>query len=316
MPVSMPTDLHAAYWADGFQLQNRSLFFTLFADPGAKPDDKNDGNNLLKFYEVGLAKAPSTQLNHHHLSWLRARAANCGGVLLRADLMARLLVNVSGGVMENAAIALDRCGLPIIPGSAVKGCGRRMAVQMLKELSEEQRPQHLLLTLLAFGWVEADWKSDSDFAQAVGSKAEWVKLKATVQSLLADHFQSLGIKLPVQFMGSVAFLAAVPDPGGKVFGALELDVLTCHHPEYYEGNRPGAPDTEDPNPVYFPAISPGHRFVFPLLPLRVDAKPKVLPFAEQMLRQGLAIFGLGAKTSAGYGWFTPLDESQTTPSQP
>ena len=38
-----------------------------------------------------------------------------------ATLGGRLLVNLAGGVVENAGISLDRCfGMPLIPGSAVK----------------------------------------------------------------------------------------------------------------------------------------------------------------------------------------------------
>ena len=43
--------------------------------------------------------------------------------------MSRLMVDLAGGVMENANLNLDRYGLPRIPGSAIKGLARRMALQ-------------------------------------------------------------------------------------------------------------------------------------------------------------------------------------------
>ena len=36
-------------------------------------------------------------------------------------------------------------------------------------------------------------------------------------------------------------------------GKLELDVVTCHHGDYYGGILDVAKDTEDPVPVVFPA---------------------------------------------------------------
>jgi CRISPR/Cas system CMR subunit Cmr6 (Cas7 group RAMP superfamily) len=45
------------------------------------------------------------------------------------ELGGRLLINMGGGVQENAGMALDRCfGLPFIPGSAVKGVTRHTAL--------------------------------------------------------------------------------------------------------------------------------------------------------------------------------------------
>jgi len=116
--------------------------------------------------------------------------------------------------------------------------------------------------------------------------------------------------------GSVCFLPAFPE---KDTG-IEVDVLTPHHPKYYsqEKDRAGrlvkpiATDDEDPNPVLFPTIAPGSIFRFPLVPLHQEALascPRVFPstdpltLAKTWLGQGLEIFGLGAKTNAGYGWF-------------
>ncbi len=125
------------------------------------------------------------------------------------------------------------------------------------------------------------------------------------------------------YAGSISFLAAYPiDIGkqGKVnglplevpeLGKLELDVVTCHHREYYSGNPEyaHAPDTEEPNPVVFPAVAPGHVFAFGLIPLR-GADSKLIEWARTWLKVGLETFGLGAKTAAGYGWFDCSDEVQ------
>ena len=116
--------------------------------------------------------------------------------------------------------------------------------------------------------------------------------------------------------GNVCFLPAYPE---KDHG-IEIDVLTPHHPKYYsqEKDRAGklvkpiATDDEDPNPVLFPTIAPGSIFRFPLAPIhqgawascpRVFASSDPLAQVKSWLAQGLELFGLGAKTNAGYGWF-------------
>ncbi len=116
------------------------------------------------------------------------------------------------------------------------------------------------------------------------------------------------------FAGCVSFLPAYPMDLGKTgkveglplevseLGKLELDVLTCHHRDYYAGNLPVATDTEEPVPIVFPAVAAGHVFVFALAPLR-GAAQTLIAQTRAWLACGLATSGLGAKSNAGYGWF-------------
>lgn len=113
------------------------------------------------------------------------------------------------------------------------------------------------------------------------------------------------------FAGAVAFLPAFPVGNA----ALELDVVTCHHPEYYAGRRPKALDDEQPIPNPFPVVKPDVEFRFVLAPVglaRVKAMMTALgmpsPFdplakAKEWLIAGLTERGVGAKTAAGYGSF-------------
>jgi hypothetical protein len=120
--------------------------------------------------------------------------------------------------------------------------------------------------------------------------------------------------------GNVSFLPAYPVdlPAGTdingtktpTLGKLELDVVTCHHRDYYDGKRPTATDTEAPVPVVFPAVAPGHVFTFAMRKLRT-ASDEDLQRARTWLQTGLQAFGLGAKTSAGYGWFNTSEKVQT-----
>ena len=323
---------------------SRSLFLSRYADPNAK-DGKDTAPRKDWFNALIRRKAQSPSRG----PWLPSAAS-----LLYGRLTTRLLVGMANGVMENAGLTLDRFGLPLIPGSAVKGCARRAAIAALREWGETgvkpagaenlftplcapfESPACLLVRIaLVFGWVEQDWstltdKSDrlkSDFAWGCGSDFEAVRKLAAKQ--LADHLtvrinsqheNTPWLSLP-NFAGTVAFLAAQPnkDPG------LVLDVVTCHHGDYYSEKEepkgrlkmPVALDTEEPVPVLFPAIreqTGTDHFTFPILPLR-RADASLVNFARQALALGLDAFGIGAKTNAGYGCFDVSEAFGTLVSQ-
>ncbi len=294
------------------------------------------------------------------------------------------MVNMAGGVMENAGLCLDRFGLPYIPGSAVKGCARRAALAALHEWCETglkpgaaeadkdnlfqtacepfTTTAHMLAAIArVFGWGEQDWKTRAEVLKGVTPKRDendgqfqqrcqklWEERCSDLAWACGDHWEATraetlallgsapaneqGARAPRRkdFAGSVSFLPAHLIDLGKTgpvdglpvpvpeLGKLELDVVTCHHPDYYgektdaEGSlkMPVARDVEDPNPVVFPAVAPGHVFTFALIPLRsADAKlVELLEYARAWLTTGLGSIGLGAKTNAGYGWFQDVTD--------
>jgi len=300
MPIAIPYDTAEAIGSTAAKCESRSLFASRFADPTSEKDDRKG------WFQSLIAKKSVA-----HQPWNPPTAK-----LLRAQLKARLMVNMAGGVMENAGLQLDRCGLPIIPGSAVKGCARRAALAALREWCETgakpegddnlfskvcdgfKTPAEMLsVAARTFGWVELDWSEDKNMNGTWQSDFAW----ACEQDL--ETFQELATQLcsQKQFAGSIAFLDARPnrDPG------IVLDVLTPHHKDYYEGKLKTATDTEEPVPVFFPAVkeqAENDHFTFPLIPLR-RADTVHLTIAQESLRVGLEAFGIGAKTNAGYGWF-------------
>jgi len=318
MPIHAPPETLTALGGGLLpQCHSRSLFQERFADPQAT--DKTHPTRK-EWFNAFITKHASDQIPM--LDWLPESTEN-----LHARLMSRLMVNLAGGVMENANVSLDRYGLPLIPGTAIKGCARRMALQALHDwmgapaspgpYAEDDptipcrtghTPAEMLATIARiFGWTPDDWRTGkkkdlylSDFDWAVqGDEAVMKEARA----LLPIH---------PTFAGTIAFLSASPNHDPK----LELDVVTPHHCAYYESADPHkiATDTEDPVPVYFPAVarqSEGDYFTFPLIPLRLAADGD-LYHSKNWLAHGLETFGLGAKTNAGYGWF---EMRQTNPGE-
>lgn len=320
MPAPCLESTRAALGANFERCESRSLWFDRFADPQASDVGKqqyfNDG--MRRSIESGLGKSRSAYLNR----------VSSPSSRFQARLESRMMVNMAGGVMENANLCLDRfSGLPYIPGSAVKGCARRMALQQLRDSVEAKPDAHndhaskLADIALIFGWGDGDWQVGKDKKGNPASDFFWATMEQNeiLVSGIRLLAQGLNVSIPEaqqnhpwksfpSFGGSVTFHAAWPSgaPQGSRFGALELDVLTSHHHEYYQGKRQTATDDENPIPIVFPAVKAGHVFTFALTPLR-GAPEKRVELACSYLKEGLSIFGIGAKTNAGYGWFTILD---------
>lgn len=190
-------------------------------------------------------------------------------------LQSRMMVNMTGGILENAGLCLHRhFGIPLIPGSALKGIARHAAWCEWSAAENAEAKETIALEIASvFGYPIGERRLD-DFLKAHG---------------VHDH------------AGCVAFLPASPVME-KSQGFLEMDVLTCHHPDYYSGKKEEATDDESPNPQFFPAVQAGILFRFLLRPLR-GATEAHLDRAHAWLTQALTEHGVGAKTAAGYGWF-------------
>lgn len=215
------------------------------------------------------------------------------------ELGGRLLINMAGGVQENAGIALDRCfGLPLIPGSAAKGVSRHAALWEIRSAESLVEKKRLLrLALLVFGFGVDDVKSKHEKTNWAWSVEDQPKI---LSALLAD--------LPSQtdFKGQVSFLPASPADEKNM--RIVAEGLTPHTDQRTGG------ESDRLNPLTFPAVERGSQFAFSLVLNRKldrqipDTIREILDQAESWLKQAVTGTGIGAKTSAGYGWFT-IDET-------
>jgi CRISPR type III-B/RAMP module RAMP protein Cmr6 len=209
-------------------------------------------------------------------------------VTFEATLGARMMINMTGGVVENAGIALDRCfGMPLIPGSAVKGITRVQALWEVREAKGDEKRKLLRLAMIVFGYGAHDLRGDFGWA---GGEQE-------AQSV-ADELGSQ------DFKGCACFLPAYPTTPAK----LVVDMVNPHYPNYYGGKQPRAEDNENPIPNYFPAVEAGSSFGFAVVLNRLPSLPDLtsdtlLNQVKTWLERAVTRKGVGAKTAAGYGWF-------------
>lgn len=96
--------------------------------------------------------------------------------------------------------------------------------------------------------------------------------------------------------GKVTFFDALPIMNeDKDF--LVLDIMNVHYPDYYQkGKTPG--DWMNPNPIYFLVVE-GLKYRF----IVASKDSKLTEEALTLLKNSLKETGIGAKTSAGYGYF-------------
>lgn len=198
--------------------------------------------------------------------------------VLFGALEGRLIVNLSDSLIQNAGICLDRnTGIPYLPGSAVKGVCRHVALAALREgrwtIDE---------FMTVFGSSEVDFREKGELA-AFASQVK--KEKQTCR-------------------GRVDFLSANPvtEP------TIEVDISTVHHAEYYGSGVEADLAKEGPKPNSFPVVATGVRYAFCLTSSDSRVTPELFAKAQQTLREAMTVHGFGAKTGAGYGWFRDVTE--------
>ncbi len=100
--------------------------------------------------------------------------------------------------------------------------------------------------------------------------------------------------------GKIIFFDAYPVDEIK----LKLDIMNPHYPDYYGKNQPPA-DWQNPVPIKFLTLE-NTRFSFYIAAKK--GNKDLLDKAIEFLKDALKNYGIGAKTSLGYGIFNILDE--------
>lgn len=214
----------------------------------ASADDKGDGKRQLLDQAIRAA-AEAAPL--YKLAFERWKAATSGDGSASADLrvLGRLVVGLGGeNVLETGITLHHTYGMPIIPGSALKG--------------------------LAAHYCNREWGLQEPDLLEGGS-----------------HYRT--IFGTTDDSGHVVFHDSWICPGSK---GLVHDVMTPHHGNYYAGKPDAAPtDFDDPNPVTFLSVAGKFR-------VSVSSENKDwVDFTLKLLKAALKDWGVGGKTSSGYG---------------
>lgn len=216
-------------------------------------------------------------------------------------LVSRLLVGHGNASATDVGLTLHRAwGVPVVPGSALKGLLAHYieAVYGPEDPSLEPEAQPAGLERERTRYRGPIWdgprvvRGPGDFHRGLFGAPE-------VRTIAEGQDPEPGSA------GEVTFHDALYVPGSAAGDRpLAPDVLTVHQPAYYNarGAKNAWPNDYDaPNPVAFLTVRPGARLLFAL-----SGPPDWTELAERLLADALGLWGVGGKTSAGYGRFAAV----------
>ncbi len=291
-----------AQW-QGSSALNASLIFDRYApDWAGKGEIKKDG---LAVVEKAAGRGDQKALAAVQTRWRRlVEAAGAQPFTLKTDW--RLIAGLGRKGPLEVGFTFHRYGFPILPGSSVKGVARAWAFYHLAEMLGESELNRIERrkgesTLAALERL----LSTADPRQYEESLAGRYRQSRPEAAATADDFRALFGTTGAA--GLAIFFDAIPAGQPR----LQLDIMNPHFPDYYgdkNGHVPPA-DWQSPKPVYFLTVAEGSEFLFAVgwrQPLASDAEAaRLQSTARDWLIRGLTDLGIGAKTSAGYGYFQP-----------
>lgn len=266
--------------------QNAGLIFDRYA-PDWWNDQTAKKNGLLAVTQAA-ARADQELLAAWQARWQQTAAAvQAEPFTLRTEW--RLIAGLGRKGPLEVGFTFHRYGFPILPGSSLKGLARAWGLLRVAETTNaaDLRTLDAVLSQEDSEKFEKEWPA---LAQAAND--------ATLARRTADGWRELfGTTANA---GRAVFLDAVP----ASLPTLVLDIMNPHYPKYYQGSE--APtDSQNPIPVYFLAVAADTTFQF-AVGWRGSLDKHGQNYrttAKTWLTQGLLNLGVGAKTSAGYGYF-------------
>nr|WP_264370771.1 type III-B CRISPR module RAMP protein Cmr6 [Methanopyrus kandleri] len=194
----------------------------------------------------------------------------------------RLVVGMGGPHPAENDLTLDPVtGLPVIPGTTLKGVARAAGELILERGDPDELRKY-------FG-ADDTRQARKRFREVFGSKPRESEPKESDDGNASESKRA----------GEVTFHDALPDPDWlrDVDSPLEVDVLNPHYGEYYEGEGPPH-ESMRPKPVEFLTVRRGSRWRTVL----VSERRGSLDVALRLLKYGVERLGIGARTCAGYGY--------------
>lgn len=271
----------------------------------------DDGDEKDKRFDEWLTRLAQVTISaDYHRHFARWKKGFGGDAHVEwVELQSRMLLghgNPSGS--EVGLTVHHTWGVPIIPGSALKGLlAHRMDILYgphaeLPGPDDEERAR----------WSGAHWDGT---AIARGPGQHHRALFGAPDARDDGARRSLGHEAGAT-AGLVTFHDALYVPGSvKGDRPFARDVLTVHQKSYYDSKGEDWPnDWESPNPVGFISIRPGAGFLL-VLTGRCGAADWA-GLAMQELLQALSAWGIGGKTSLGYGRLSKAQAATAEAVQP
>ena len=208
----------------------------------------------------------------------------------------RLLIGHGNASPTEVGLTLHRTwGVPMIPGSSLKGL-----------------LAHYLETAYGPDGTEST-EEEKNLRKPYGGPAS----KDGVGEFYKWLFGAAGTedKPDEAERGHLVIYDALWVPGNETQRIpLARDILTVHQKDYYRTTAPEKypNDYDDPNPVSFISVGPGARFMMSFMLIWTEKdrtyyaeRETIIKRVERYLDEALGQWGIGGKTSSGYGRMEP-----------
>jgi CRISPR type III-B/RAMP module RAMP protein Cmr6 len=261
------------------------------SQPGSESESSHPKDRCL-LYQAAINAAKSATTQVYQIAYQRRLTdlktiASLAETLLK--VRGRLIVGLGGeNILETGITLHHTYGVPIIPGSALKGLASHYCHQVWGAQDERFRDKVIL--------------EHEGEPRRIIPQGKYHRILFGAQ----------------EDAGHIIFHDAWIEPESLLSRGLVTDVMTPHHSDYYAAKDDCLPtDFDSPNPITFLDVT-GYFHVA----VSCDAKgDKGLPWAElalELLTRALQYWGVGAKTNAGYGRMVRLDDgtSPPNPSEP
>lgn len=254
--VAKGSSTHAGLWLD--------KFLTHQTEDGKKDDQAAKAKAAL-VKDLGELAVPDgyTEAFQRRKLLFNDLASRHQAKCCQAEVEGRMIIGLGQKGPTEAGLALEHTwGVPMIPGSALKGLTMAAAHLLLEDEAWRKQIDGRGRSLALLGGTT------EHIGRVIFHDAWWIPNHHDQQETLPIH----------------------------------PDVITVHHPDYYkDGKRPPS-DMDNPIPNAFASVTGAYWVVVEVTsPLKQEDKDELLTAALCILKLGLTRLGIGAKTNAGYG---------------
>jgi CRISPR-associated protein Cmr6 len=195
----------------------------------------------------------------------------------------RLIVGLGASHPQETSMTLHHIfGIPYIPGSALKGASRHYMIW--KFVDEHEKKISSLLDKSNFAELSKELNKALEKEENLTVSVGNISFKDLIHIFGTQNRQ-----------GKIIFFDAYPIEEIK----LKIDIMNPHYPDYYTKDKPPT-DWQNPIPIKFLTVE-DTKFRFYLA--AKDKDQNLLNHARKILNDALLNYGVGAKTSLGYGLF-------------
>lgn len=261
-------------------ISNPSLILHKYLEKG---DDNLSKTNLMEDAQKSLENAKYVY-EQAYKKWKSFFSKN---EIMDLETDGSLIVGLgSDNVLETGITLHHTYGVPYIPGSALKG----LAAHYCNEVWGEQAKNE-------------DFKREKIVKETDENGKETTKKDTGkyYKEIFGDNTQA----------GHIIFWDAWITPD-KLIGCLKKDIMTPHNTNYYSNNDSLPSDYESPNPISFLSVEGIFTVALSCDVSSAEGK-KWVELTFKLLKSALKEWGVGAKTSSGYGRLDFIGKNKDIP---